>query len=121
MESEAPSANHLLCRGPGPNGESAAWDTRVERIRWKQLLDSLHLYRTTYDGLVFCWNDEVAMLLSYSGLPPRVPTGMRQTLPPEEIANASPATIGDSISLPAADLVKACAQQFGFAHVWDRT
>ena len=36
---------------------------------------------------------------------------------PEEIANAIRQVLTDSISLPVADLIKACAQQFGFARM----
>ncbi len=38
-------------------------------------------------------------------------------LPPEEIANAVRQLLADSISLPLADLVKACAQEFGFTRM----
>ena len=75
----------------------------------------MNIYRTEYEGLVFCWNDK-EQCASYSIYRP-VSDREAIDIPPEEIANAIRQLLTDSISLPAADLIKACAQQFGFARM----
>lgn len=87
----------------------------TDRSASGKIFDSLHLYRTTYDGLVFFWKDEVQCCL-YSGYRPESDRDATD-LPPEEIANAVRQLLADSISLPLADLVKACAQEFGFTRM----
>ena len=119
MESEAPISKSLLCKSLLCKKILSEWGisrlgTRVE-AQIETALDTLNIYRTEYEGLVFCWNDK-EQCASYSIYRP-VSDREATDIPPEEIANAIRQLLTDSISLPAADLIKACAQQFGFARM----
>ena len=78
-------------------------------------LDALNIYRTEHEGFVFCWKNR-EQCISYSIYRP-VSEREATDIAPEEIANAIRQLLTDSISLPVADLIKACAQQFGFARM----
>ena len=114
MESEAPISKSLLCKKILSEWGISRLGTRVE-AQIETALDALNIYRTEYEGLVFCWNDK-EQCASYSIYRP-VSDREATDIPPEEIANAIRQLLTDSISLPAADLIKACAQQFGFARM----
>ena len=114
MESEAPISKSLLCKKILSEWGISRLGTRVE-AQIETALDALNIYRTEYEGLVFCWNDK-EQCASYSIYRP-VSDREAADIPPEEIANAIRQLLTDSISLPAADLIKACAQQFGFARM----
>ena len=114
MESEAPISKSLLCKKILSEWGISRLGTRVE-AQIETALDTLNIYRTEYEGLVFCWNDK-EQCASYSIYRP-VSDREATDIPPEEIANAIQQLLTDSISLPAADLIKACAQQFGFARM----
>ena len=114
MESEAPISKSLLCKKILSEWGISRLGTRVE-AQIETALDTLNIYRTEYEGLVFCWNDK-EQCASYSIYRP-VSDREAIDIPPEEIANAIRQLLTDSISLPAADLIKACAQQFGFARM----
>ena len=114
MESEAPISKSLLCKKILSEWGISRLGTRVE-AQIETALDTLNIYRTEYEGLVFCWNDK-EQCASYSIYRP-VSDREATDIPPEEIANAIRQLLTDSISLPAADLIKACAQQFGFARM----
>ena len=114
MESEAPISKSLLCKKILSEWGISRLGTRVE-AQIETALDTLNIYRTEYEGLVFCWNDK-EQCASYSIYRP-VSDREATDIPPEEIANAIRQVLTDSISLPAADLIKACAQQFGFARM----
>ena len=114
MESEAPISKSLLCKKILSEWGISRLGTRVE-AQIETALDTLNIYRTEYEGLVFCWNDK-EQCASYSIYRP-VSDREAADIPPEEIANAIRQLLTDSISLPAADLIKACAQQFGFARM----
>ena len=77
--------------------------------------DQLNIYHTEHEGLIFYWKDE-EQCSSYSIYRP-VSEREATDIPPEEIANAIRQLLTDSISLPTADLIKACAQVFGFARM----
>ena len=114
IENEAPISKSLLCKKVLVEWGISRLGQRIE-AHLEKIFDSLHLYRTTYDGLVFFWKDEVQCCL-YSGYRPESDRDATD-LPPEEIANAVRQLLADSISLPLADLVKACAQEFGFTRM----
>ena len=114
MESEAPISKSLLCKKILSEWGISRLGTRIE-AQIETALDTLNIYRTEYEGLVFCWNDK-EQCASYSIYRP-VSDREATDIPPEEIANAIRQLLTDSISLPAADLIKACAQQFGFARM----
>lgn len=114
MESEAPISKSLLCKKILSEWGISRLGTRVE-AQIETAFDTLNIYRTEYEGLVFCWNDK-EQCASYS-IYRRVSDREATDIPPEEIANAIRQLLTDSISLPAADLIKACAQQFGFARM----
>ena len=114
MESEAPISKSLLCKKILSEWGISRLGTRVE-AQIETALDTLNIYRTEYEGLVFCWNDK-EQCASYSVYRP-VSDREATDIPPEEIANAIRQLLTDSISLPAADLIKACAQLFGFARM----
>ena len=114
MESEAPISKSLLCKKILSEWGISRLGTRVE-AQIETALDTLNIYRTEYEGLVFCWNDK-EQCASYSIYRP-VSDREATDIPPEEIANAIRQLLTDSISLPVADLIKACAQQFGFARM----
>ena len=114
MESEAPISKSLLCKKILSEWGISRLGTRVE-AQIETALDTLNIYRTEYEGLVFCWNDK-EQCASYSIYRP-VSDREAIDIPPEEIVNAIRQLLTDSISLPAADLIKACAQQFGFARM----
>ena len=73
---------------------------------------ALNTYNTEHDGYVYCWKDkeQCSSYLAYRPDSDRDVTDIS----PEEIANAIQQILTDSISLPMADLIKACAQTFGF-------
>lgn len=114
MESEAPINKSLLCKKILSEWGISRLGTRVE-AQIDTALDTLNIYRAEYEGLVFCWNDK-EQCASYSIYRP-VSDREATDIPPEEIANAIRQLLTGSISLPAADLIKACAQQFGFARM----
>ena len=114
MESEAPISKSLLCKKILSEWGISRLGTRVE-AQIETALNTLNIYRTEYEGLVFCWNDK-EQCASYSVYRP-VSDREATDIPPEEIANAIRQLLTDSISLPAADLIKACAQLFGFARM----
>ena len=114
MESEAPISKSLLCKKILSEWGISRLGTRVE-AQIETALDTLNIHRAECEGLVFCWNDK-EQRASYSIYRP-VSDREAADIPPEEIANAIRQLLTDSISLPAADLIKACAQQFGFARM----
>ena len=76
------------------------------------VFEALGIYRTEYDGFVYCWKDkeQCSSYSTYRSVSDRDVTDIS----PEEIANAIRQILTNSISLPMADLVKACALIFGF-------
>uniref|UniRef100_UPI004027EFE1 DUF3320 domain-containing protein n=1 Tax=Alistipes putredinis TaxID=28117 RepID=UPI004027EFE1 len=58
IENEAPISKSLLCKKVLVEWGISRLGQRIE-AHLEKIFDSLHLYRTTYDGLVFFWKDEV--------------------------------------------------------------
>ena len=114
IENEAPVSKSLLCKKILSEWGISRLGTRVE-TRIETALDTLNIYRTEHEGLVFCWENR-EQCISYSIYRP-VSDREATDIAPEEIANAIRQLLTDSISLPVADLIKACAQQFGFARM----
>lgn len=85
MESEAPISKSLLCKKILSEWGISRLGTRVE-AQIETALDTLNIYRTEYEGLVFCWNDK-EQCASYSIYRP-VSDREATDIPPEEIANA---------------------------------
>lgn len=110
LRSVKPCLERRFC----PNGESSRLGPRIDAYL-ETIFDTLHLYRIEHDGLVFCWKDE-AQYRSYTEYRPDSDRDAAD-LPPEETANAIRQILTDSISLPLPDLIKACAQIFGFARM----
>ena len=114
IENEAPVSKSLLCKKIlfewGISRLGARVETQIETA-----LDALNIYRTEHEGFVFCWKNR-EQCISYSIYRP-VSEREATDIAPEEIANAIRQVLTDSISLPVADLIKACAQQFGFARM----
>ena len=114
IENEAPVSKSLLCKKILSEWGISRLGARVES-QIETALDTLNIYRTEHEGLVFCWKDR-EQCISYSIYRP-VSEREATDIAPEEIANAIRQLLTDSISLPVADLIKACAQQFGFARM----
>ncbi|BDW76738.1 hypothetical protein BFINE_25330 [Bacteroides finegoldii DSM 17565] len=113
MESEAPISKSLLCKKSCPNGNQPLGNTDrgTDRNSTRHIEYLSHRIRRT----CLLLERQRAMRFLFNLSPGFRPGSNRHT--PEEIANAIRQLLTDSISLPAADLIKACAQQFGFA-VW---
>ena len=94
MESEAPISKSLLCKKILSEWGISRLGTRVE-AQIETALDTLNIYRTEYEGLVFCWNDK-EQCASYSIYRP-VSDREATDIPPEEIANAIRQLLTDSI------------------------
>lgn len=114
MENEAPVSKALLCKKVLTEWGISRLGPRLE-ARLETLFHALNIYRTEHDGLVFFWMDE-NQCLTYASFRPESGRDAAD-LPPEEVANAIRQLLTDSISLPLPDLVKACAQAFGFARM----
>ncbi len=114
IENEAPVSKSLLCKKILSEWGIGRLGTRVE-TQIETALDALNIYRTEHEGFVFCWKNR-NQCISYSIYRPGSDREATD-IAPEEIANAIRQVLTDSISLPAADLIKACAQQFGFARI----
>ena len=114
MESEAPISKSLLCKKILSEWGISRLGPRIDAYL-ETIFDTLHLYRIEHDGLIFCWKDE-AQYRSYAEYRPDSDRDAAD-LPPEETANAIRQILTDSISLPLPDLIKACAQIFGFARM----
>ena len=97
------SANHYFARRFCLNVESVVLGARVE-TQIETALDTLNIYRTEYEGFVFCWKNR-EQCISYSIYRP-VSEREATDIAPEEIANAIRQVLTDSISLPVADLIK---------------
>jgi hypothetical protein len=104
----------LLCKKILSEWGISRLGARVE-TQIETALDALNIYRTEHEGFVFCWKNR-EQCISYSIYRP-VSEREATDIAPEEIANAIRQLLTDSISLPVADLIKACAQQFGFARM----
>ena len=114
IENEAPVSKSLLCKKILSEWGISRLGARVES-QIETALDALNIYRTEHEGFVFCWKNR-EQCISYSIYRP-VSEREATDIAPEEIANAIRQLLTDSISLPVADLIKACAQQFGFARM----
>ena len=114
IENEAPVSKSLLCKKILSEWGISRLGARVE-TQIETALDALNIYRTEHEGFVFCWKNR-EQCISYSIYRP-VSEREATDIAPEEIANAIRQLLTDSISLPVADLIKACAQQFGFARM----
>lgn len=114
IENEAPVSKSLLCKKILSEWGISRLGARVE-TQIETALDTLNIYRTEHEGFVFCWKNR-EQCISYSIYRP-VSEREATDIAPEEIANAIRQVLTDSISLPVADLIKACAQQFGFARM----
>ncbi len=113
IENEAPVSKSLLCKKILSEWGISRLGARVES-QIETALDALNIYRTEHEGFVLLENRE--QCISYSIYRP-VSEREATDIAPEEIANAIRQLLTDSISLPVADLIKACAQQFGFARM----
>ena len=114
VENEAPISKALLGKKILSEWGISRLGPRIDAYL-ETIFDTLHLYRIEHDGLVFCWKDE-AQYRSYTEYRPDSERDAAD-LPPEETANAIRQILTDSISLPLPDLIKACAQIFGFARM----
>lgn len=114
MENEAPVSKALLCKKVLTEWGISRLGLRLD-ARLETLFQALNIYRTEHDGLVFFWMDE-NQCLTYASFRPESGRDAAD-LPPEEVANAIRQLLTDSVSLPLPDLVKACAQTFGFARM----
>ena len=114
VENEAPISKALLGKKILSEWGISRLGPRIDAYL-ETIFDTLHLYRIEHDGLVFCWKDE-AQYRSYTEYRPDSDRDAAD-LPPEETANAIRQILTDSISLPLPDLIKACAQIFGFARM----
>ena len=114
VENEAPISKALLGKKILSEWGISRLGPRIDAYL-ETIFDTLHLYRIEHDGLVFCWKDE-AQYRSYAEYRPDSDRDAAD-LPPEETANAIRQILTDSISLPLPDLIKACAQIFGFARM----
>lgn len=114
MENEAPVSKALLCKKVLTEWGISRLGPRLE-ARLETLFHALSIYRTEHDGLVFFWMDE-NQCLTYASFRPESGRDAAD-LPPEEVAYAIRQLLTDSVSLPLPDLVKACAQAFGFARM----
>lgn len=114
MENEAPVSKALLCKKVLTEWGISRLGPRLE-ARLETLFHALNIYRTEHDGVVFFWMDE-NQCLTYASFRPESGRDAAD-LPPEEVANAIRQLLTDSVSLPLPDLVKACAQAFGFARM----
>lgn len=114
MDNEAPVSKALLCKKILTEWGISRLGPRLE-ARLETFFHTLNIYRTEHDGLAFFWKDEnqCRTYANYRPLSGRDATD----LSPEEVANAIRQILTDSISLPMTDLVKACAQTFGFARM----
>lgn len=114
MENEAPISKALLCKKILTEWGISRWGPRLE-ARFETFFHTLKIYRTEHDGLAFLWTDE-NQCRTYENFRPL--SGREATdLPPEEVANAIRQIMTDSISLPLTDLLKVCAQTFGFVRM----
>lgn len=114
MENEAPISKALLCKKILTEWGISRLGPRLE-ARFETFFHTLKIYRTEHDGLAFLWTDE-NQCRTYENFRPL--SGREATdLPPEEVANAIRQILTDSISLPLTDLLKVCAQTFGFARM----
>lgn len=111
IENEAPVSKSLLCKKILSEWGISRLGPRIE-AHIEAILDTLNICRTEHDGYVYCWKDK-EQCCSYPAYRPVSDRDVTD-IPPEEIANAIRQILTDSISLPTADLVKACAQTFGF-------
>ncbi len=111
IENEAPVSKSLLCKKILSEWGISRLGPRIE-AHIEAILDTLNIYRTEHDGYVYCWKDK-EQCCSYPAYRPVSDRDVTD-ISPEEIANAIRQILTDSISLPIADLVKACAQTFGF-------
>ena len=114
VENEAPISKALLGKKILSEWGISRLGPRIDAYL-ETIFDTLHIYRIEHDGLVFCWKDE-AQYRSYAEYRPDSDRDAAD-LPPEETANAIRQILTDSISLPLPDLIKACAQIFGFARM----
>lgn len=114
MKNEAPVSKSLLCKKVLTEWGISRLGPRLE-ARLENFFHALNIYRTEHDGLVFFWMDE-NQCVTYANFRPESDRDAAE-LPPEEVANAIRQILTDSISLPLPDLVKACAQTFGFARM----
>ena len=114
VENEAPISKALLGKKILSEWGISRLGPRIDAYL-ETIFDTLHLYRIEHDGLIFCWKDE-AQYRSYAEYRPDSDRDAAD-LPPEETANAIRQILTDSISLPLPDLIKACAQIFGFARM----
>lgn len=114
IKNEAPVSKSLLCKKILSEWGISRLGARIE-TQIETALDALNIYRTEHEGIVFCWKNR-EQCISYSVYRP-VSDREATDIAPEEIANAIRQLLTDSISLPATDLIKACAQQFGFVRM----
>lgn len=111
IENEAPISKSLLYKKILLEWGVRAGQRAEQHLT--RLFNKFELHQTKHDGLVFYWKsaDQIQSYVSFRPLSKRDAVD----LPPEEIANGIKQLLTDVISLPAADLSKACAQLFGFA------
>ena len=111
IENEAPVSKSLLCKKILSEWGISRLGPRIE-AHIETVFKALNTYNTEHDGYVYCWKDkeQCSSYLAYRPDSDRDVTDIS----PEEIANAIQQILTDSISLPMADLIKACAQTFGF-------
>lgn len=111
IEKEAPISKSLLCQRILIEWGISRMGQRID-AHLEDIFSRSQLYRTRYDGVSFFWKDK-EQCDSYTAYRPESDRDANE-LPPEEIANAIRKILTDSISLPLADLSKACALLFGF-------
>lgn len=111
IEAEAPISKPLLCK-------KILYEWGIGRLTQRSetylstLLEASGFYRKDCDGLSFFWMNE-EQCCSYALF--RLHSGREVAdLPPEEVANGVRQVLTEAISLPVPDLLKACAQLFGF-------
>lgn len=112
VKTEAPISRTLLCQRILPEWGITRLSAQVG-THLDSVLNSMELFRTEYEDLIFFWENRE----QWCTYPYYRPLSERDAidLPPEEIANAIKHLLTDCISLPQSDLIKACAQIFGFA------
>lgn len=111
IESEAPISRPLLCKRILSTWGISRLGQRIDSYL-EELLKWDNYYTSLSEDIEFYWINE-AQYRNYN----YYRTGERDAtdLPPEEVANAIRYILTDEISLPTADLSRACAQLFGFA------
>lgn len=111
IEAEAPISKSLLCKRILVAWGISRFSMKLEAYM-NGLLVEYNCFKNNYGDLVFYWLDE-QQHRQYNLF--RTGSGRDATdLPPEEVANGIRQVLRNEISMPVNDLLRVCAQQFGF-------